>query len=216
MSDERSRKLLKSNVISSWEKPQHTKKIVARFFWYGIYNKIADCIQKCDQCQRRKSFPTNVKNEMHSVPVSPYIIKQVHLDLCSLPKVNGYRHIMVCNGFFTKWLQTKPVRDNAAFTVTTFLHSHKKRKDRQETRDVLLTFSLKRNISGVAVQGIHENRGGMAAFSEDFLNKDGFEVDSVIFYSYGYEKMVIMPTFLRQFRTSLQVKNIITNALCVL
>ena len=169
MSDERSRKLLKSNVISSWEKPQHTKKIVARFFWYGIYNKIADCIQKCDQCQRRKSFPPNVKNEMHSVPVSPYIIKQVHLDLCSLPKVNGYRHIMVCNGFFTKWSQTKPVRDNAAFTVTTFLHSHKKRKDRQETRDVLLTFSLKRNISGVAVQGIHENRGGWLLSVKIFL-----------------------------------------------
>ena len=56
----------------------------------------------------------------------------------------------------------------------------------------------------------------MAAFSEDFLNKDGFEVDSVTFFSYGYEKMTMMPTFLRQFRTSLQVKNIITNALCVL
>ena len=97
---------------------------------------------------------------MHGVPVSPYIIKQVNLDLCSLPKVNSYRHIMVCNGFFTKWLQTKPVRDNAAFTVTTFLHSHKKRKDSLETQDVLLTFSLKRDISGVAVQEIHENRGG--------------------------------------------------------
>ena len=155
---------------------------------------------------------------MHGVPVSPYIIKQVNLDLCSLPKVNSYRHIMVCNGFFTKWLQTKPVRDNAAFTVTTFLHSHKKRKDSLETRDVLLTFSLKRDISGVAVQEIHENRGGggRAAFREDFLNKDGFEVDSVTFFSYGYEKMTMMPTFLRQFRTSLQVKNIITNALCVL
>ena len=66
---------------------------------------------------------------------------------------------MVCNGFFTKLLQIKPVRENVAFTVTTFLHSHKKRKDSLKTRDVLLTFSLKRDISGVAVQGIHENRG---------------------------------------------------------
>ena len=55
----------------------------------------------------------------------------------------------------------------------------------------------------------------MAFFSEDFLNKDGFEVDSVTFYSYGYEKMAMIPTFLRKFRTSLQVKSIIKNALCV-
>ena len=36
-------------------------------------------------------------------------------------------------------------------------HSHKKRKDSLETRAVLLTFSLEREISGVAVQSIHQN-----------------------------------------------------------
>ena len=28
----------------------------------------------------------------------------------------------------------------------------------------------------------------MAAFSEEFLNKDGFEADVATFYCYGYEK----------------------------
>ena len=28
------------------------EKIAARFFWYGIYNDVADYIQKCDCCQR--------------------------------------------------------------------------------------------------------------------------------------------------------------------
>ena len=31
---------------------------------------------------------------MHSVPVSPYVMKQVGLDLCSLPEVDGYRHLV--------------------------------------------------------------------------------------------------------------------------
>ena len=38
-----------------------------------------------------------------------------------------------------------------------FHHSHKKRKDSLETRAVLLMFSLELEISGVAVQSIHQN-----------------------------------------------------------
>ena len=37
------------------------------------------------------------------------------------------------------------------------LHSHKKRKDSPETRAVLLIFFLELEISGVAVQSIHQN-----------------------------------------------------------
>ena len=36
-------------------------------------------------------------------------------------------------------------------------HSHKKRKDTLETRAVLLIFSLELEISGVAIQSIHQN-----------------------------------------------------------
>ena len=36
-------------------------------------------------------------------------------------------------------------------------HSHKKRKDSLETQAVLLIFSLKLEVTGVAVQTIHQN-----------------------------------------------------------
>ena len=36
-------------------------------------------------------------------------------------------------------------------------HSHRKRKDSLETRAVLLIFLLELEISGMAVQGIHQN-----------------------------------------------------------
>ena len=37
------------------------------------------------------------------------------------------------------------------------MHSHKERKDNLETRAVLLIISLELEISGVAVQRIHQN-----------------------------------------------------------
>ena len=40
---------------------------------------------------------------MHSVPVSPHAMKQVALDLCLLPEADGYRHLIVCVDYFTKW-----------------------------------------------------------------------------------------------------------------
>ena len=41
--------------------------------------------------------------------------------------------------------------------IIIFYHSHKKRKDSLETRAVLLIFLLELEISGVAVQSIHQN-----------------------------------------------------------
>ena len=70
------------------------KKIAPRFFCYGIYNDVADYIQNFDRCQRQSSLPPNVKNEMHSVSVSPHVKKQVVLDLCSIPEVDSYHHLL--------------------------------------------------------------------------------------------------------------------------
>ena len=59
---------------------------------------------------------------MHSVPVSPHVKKQVGLDLCSLPEVDSYRHLIVCNNYFTKWLEANPIREKTVLTVATLLY----------------------------------------------------------------------------------------------
>ena len=41
--------------------------------------------------------------------------------------------------------------------TVSFIHSHKKRKDSMETRVVLLVFLLELEISGLAIQSIHQN-----------------------------------------------------------
>ena len=101
---------------------QKIRNIAARFFWYGIYNDVVDYIQKCDCCQRQIIFPSNIKNEMRSVPVSSHIKKLVGSDICSLPKVDNYHHLIVCNDYFTKCLEANPFRENRALTVATFLY----------------------------------------------------------------------------------------------
>ena len=49
------------------------------------------------------------------------IIKQVGLDLCSLPEVDGYRHFIFCIDYLTKWWKTETIRDKTALTVAMFL-----------------------------------------------------------------------------------------------
>ena len=98
------------------------EKIAARFFWYGIYNDFADYIQNWDRCQRQSRLSSNVKSEMHSVPISLHVMKQVGLDLCSHHELDGYRHLVVCIDYFTKWSEVKPIRDKTALMVATFLY----------------------------------------------------------------------------------------------
>ena len=91
-----------------------------------------------------------------------------------------------------------------------FNHSHKKRKDSLETRAALLVFSLELEISGVTVQRIHQNSKKWW-LCEELLSENDFEAVLPTFCSYD-----LAPTLLRQFRRSLQIKKIITNALRVL
>ena len=86
------------------------------------------------------------------------------------------------------------------------INSHKKRKDSLETQAVLLVFLLELEISGVAVQGIHQNSEKWLLPVRILLVKMTLRLFlplSVV--------MTMMPTPLRQLRRSLQIKKIITN-----
>ena len=51
----------------------------------------------------------------------------------------------------------------------------------------MLTFSLEREISRVAVQEIHQNSEKMAAFSGDFLSENDFEAVLATFCYHDYD-----------------------------
>ena len=66
-----------------------------------------------------------------------FILQDFHKDLSLKSKFNG--------------------KSSKCLRGIKYNHSHKKRKDSLETRAVLLIFSLKFEISGVAVQSMHQN-----------------------------------------------------------
>ena len=49
-------------------------------------------------------------------------MKQVRVDLCNLPEVDGFKHLIVLIDFFSKWSEVKPVKDKSAPTVAAFLY----------------------------------------------------------------------------------------------
>ena len=64
-------------------------------------------------------------------------------------------------------------------------HSHRKRKDSLETRAVLLIFSLELEISGVAVQRIHQNNEKWW-LCEELLSENNFEAVLATFCHHDY------------------------------
>ena len=49
-------------------------------------------------------------------------MKQIGIDICNLPEVDGYKHLIVCIDYFSKWSEAKPAKDKSAETVATFLY----------------------------------------------------------------------------------------------
>ena len=62
------------------------------------------------------------KVELKSIPVPSSVMKQVGVDICNLPEVNGYRHVIVLIDYFSKWSEAKPTKDKSAPTIAQFLY----------------------------------------------------------------------------------------------
>ena len=50
------------------------------------------------------------------------VMKQIGVDLCSLPEVDGFRHLVVCIDYFSKWSEAKPIMNKKATTIAQFLY----------------------------------------------------------------------------------------------
>lgn len=97
-------------------------KIVERFFWYSIYKDVVDYCKACGICQKQGDLKLKSKSELHSVPVPTMVMKQIGVDLCSLPEVDGFRHLVVCIDYFSKWSEAKPIMNKKATTIAQFLY----------------------------------------------------------------------------------------------
>ena len=49
-------------------------------------------------------------------------MKQIGIGLCTLPEVDGFKHLIECIDYFSKWSEAKAVKDKSAPTVAKFLY----------------------------------------------------------------------------------------------
>ena len=48
-------------------------------------------------------------------------MQQIGIDIRSFPEIDGFQHLVVCIGYFSKWSEVKPIKDKSASTISQFL-----------------------------------------------------------------------------------------------
>ena len=71
------------------------QKIVERFHCQTIVADIIDCIKKCDQCQKQRKICKVISPELQSISVPNSVMQQVGVDICNLPEVDRFKHLIV-------------------------------------------------------------------------------------------------------------------------
>ena len=49
-------------------------------------------------------------------------MQQIGIDICSLPGVDGFKDLVVCIDYFSKWSDAKPRKDKSSSTIAEFLY----------------------------------------------------------------------------------------------
>ena len=97
------------------------QKVSERFFWYSIILIHQRNVRKCEECQRHGKLQNTISPEMQSIPVPNQVMAQIGVDICNLPDVDGFKHL-VCIDYFSKWSEAKPLKDKSATSVVCFLY----------------------------------------------------------------------------------------------
>ena len=97
------------NTPRKWPHKEYDKS-AQRFFWHNIAADINDYVKSCKQCQKQGDLKSP-KVELKSIPVPSSVMKQVGVDICNLPEVDEYRHVIVLIDYFSKWSEAKPTKD---------------------------------------------------------------------------------------------------------
>ena len=98
------------------------QKVSERFFWYSIFADVSEYVRKCEECQRHGKLQNTISPEMQSIPVPNQVMAQIGVDICNLPDVDGFKHLVVCIDYFSRWSEAKPLKDKSATSVACFLY----------------------------------------------------------------------------------------------
>ena len=83
---------------------------------------IKEYIKICKSCQQQGKIFKKISPELKSIPVPNEVMKQIGIDLCTLPEVDEFKQLIVWTDYFSKWSEAKAVKDKSAPTVAKFLY----------------------------------------------------------------------------------------------
>ena len=98
------------------------QKVSERFFWHSIFADVSEYVRKCEECQRHGKLQNTISPEMQSIPVPNQVMVQIGVGICNLPDVDGFKHLVVCIDYFSKWSEEKPLKDKSTTSVACFLY----------------------------------------------------------------------------------------------
>ena len=51
-----------------------------------------------------------MSSELHSIPIKTEVMQQIGIDIYSFPEVDGFKDLVVCIEYFSKWSEIKPIK----------------------------------------------------------------------------------------------------------
>ncbi|XP_076035778.1 uncharacterized protein LOC143021873 isoform X3 [Oratosquilla oratoria] len=93
-----------------------------RFYWRSVAADVSSYVKTCTECQRETPRLSNEALEQHSVPVPDTVMKQIGVDICTLPENDGYKYVVLAIDYFSKWTEARPLKRKDASSVAEFLY----------------------------------------------------------------------------------------------
>ena len=78
------------------------QKMSERIFWHGMIEDIKEYIKICKSGQQQGKIFKKNSPKLKSIPLPNEVMKQIGIDLCTLPEVDGFKHLIVCIDYFLK------------------------------------------------------------------------------------------------------------------
>ena len=93
-------------------------RVAREYYWPGVWHDVHDFVRSCVQCQQYKSAQTAPQGLMGKRVVErPWAV--VAADMMELPRSsNQFKHILVFQDLFTRWIELKPLKSADAKAVS--------------------------------------------------------------------------------------------------
>ncbi|KAK3916962.1 Sentrin-specific protease 1, partial [Frankliniella fusca] len=111
-----------SAALSGHKGERTTTDVLNRRVWWPNFSKdVKEHIRKCKKCLLVNENKLKVHAPLHPVPPPRINLKQIGIDLISLPEVDGYKYVVVAIDYLSKFPHAQPLKTKSAVEVAAFI-----------------------------------------------------------------------------------------------